>query len=57
MATATDFLGGGIAPPEMYCTPTPPPEAFGTAHKSFCAPENYIYYQRLAQKNVCHPFP
>ena len=32
-------------PPEMICTP--PPEAFGTAPKSFCTPTNYIYFDLI----------
>ena len=33
--------GGGCAPPRNDLHH--PPEAFGTAPKSFCTPENYIY--------------
>ena len=38
------FSGGGC-----ICTPpTPtPPEAFGTAPKSFCTPANYIYFDLI----------
>ena len=37
---------GGCEPPEMICTP-PPPEAFGTAPKSFCTHANYIYFDLI----------
>ena len=44
LQAGTDFLGrGGAHPPEIICTP-PPPEAFGTAPKSFCTPTNYISF-------------
>ena len=43
--SGTDFFGGGGAhPPEIICTP---PEAFGTAPKSFCTPANYIYFDLI----------
>ena len=42
-SAGTDFLGGAH-PPEMICTP---PEAFGSAPKSFCTPANYIYFDLI----------
>ena len=45
-AQARIFWGvrGGGHPPEMICIP---PEAFGTAPKSFCTPTNYIYFDLI----------
>ena len=37
-------LGGGGAPPRNDLHP---PEAFGTAPKSFCTPTNYIYFDLI----------
>jgi hypothetical protein len=44
--TGMDFLGvrGGAHPTKNICTP---PEAFGTAPKSFCTPANYIYFDLI----------
>ena len=36
--------GGCALPPKLFA---PPPEAFGTAPKSFCAPANYIYFDLI----------
>jgi hypothetical protein len=43
-STGTDFLGGcgGVRRNDLH-----PPEAFGTAPKSFCTPANYIYFDLI----------
>jgi hypothetical protein len=43
LKTGTDFLEGAH-PQKLF---VPPPGAFGTAPKSFCAPANYIYYDLI----------
>ena len=45
--TRHGFSGGGRTPPPRNDLHPPPPEAFGTAPKSFCTPANYIYFDLI----------